>query len=146
MSNFWLNKIDPQAGNRPQQTVSILPTAVSRAWWDDSPQQAPLDAPVAPTQHTVLPQAPERPSKAMSAGLTDKCPACWSGNYMPVMGAAVESSKCFDCGYPVVQSTSGIGVQSAPGQTAQPSRQISGSGGLSNNFNPGSPGHIIAHM
>lgn len=63
---------------------------------------------------------------------------CWSGNYMPVMGATVEFSKCFDCGYPVVQSTSGIGVPNTPGQTTQPSRQISGpGGGLSNNFNPG---------
>jgi hypothetical protein len=70
-----------------------------------------------------------------------RCPGCGSGNYGSSALAPEAKARCYDCGYPVVQSGSGMGtgIQSAGGGPATPARQST----TANNFNPqGIIGHI----
>lgn len=118
-SNWWANKLGtPQA--------NPVPTP-------------PYTPPVAPPYNPV-PQQPTTPPVTPPASATAaRCPGCGSGNY----GSVTPESKarCYDCGYPVVQSGSGVGtgVSQPGGGPATPARQIS----TANNFNPqGIIGHI----
>lgn len=129
MSSFWLNRL---GNNRPPAPAPPL-TAHTRPWWDTTPPPAPPPAPGHQAPHPMTPPAqPQeyRPHQAQSARVAENCPGCFSGNYMPT---GPSTKKCFDCGYPVVQSTTGIGVSSSGGENVQPARQIS----TANNFNPG---------
>jgi len=70
--------------------------------------------------------------------ISPRCPECNSANYAETgktysdSGRAISVTRCFDCGYPVVQTTSGLhGVKSEG--PVQPARQVS----TKNNFNPG---------
>ena len=45
------------------------------------------------------------------------CPSCGSGNYMAAPGR--QYHRCYDCGYPLQQSGSGIGTTQAEGPTKQ---------------------------
>lgn len=61
------------------------------------------------------------------------CPSCGSGNYMKLSPSPNSPYRCFDCGYPLQQSTSGLG--GAVGNNAgpvQPAQQVS----TANNYNP----------
>lgn len=62
---------------------------------------------------------------------TPRCPGCGSSNYG---GTAESRPRCYDCGYPIQQSGSGVvGVQMPQAQgPTQASKQVS----TSNNFNP----------
>lgn len=85
---------------------------MSSNWWATK-----LNAqPSAPTQRPVVPQAPQAPMPQQPMNypptqqqvpLTERCPGCGSNNYG---GATPESRKrCYDCGYPIQQSGSGVG-------------------------------------
>lgn len=71
------------------------------------PPQAPRQAP--PPQQP--PPQPHYQRPTPSSLQQDHCPSCASANYMAPPGTQMK--RCFDCGYPVVQSTSGIGVAGA---------------------------------
>ena len=70
-------------------------------------------------------------TKAQSAKRSDTCPDCGSGNYFAPQGT--QRMRCYDCGYPIQQTGSGIagtgGSSSGPTQKAI---QVGQSGG----FNP----------
>jgi len=88
-------------------------------------------APLPPTYPQPLVQPPaQQPSRLpMSARNTSGCPSCGSGNY----GSTGETrARCYDCGYPVVQSGSGIGGTGSSSGPTLPARQAHGDG-----FNPG---------
>jgi hypothetical protein len=74
------------------------------------PQQPQTPAPtyVAPQPATyVQPQQPQYPPSQQATPQALRCPGCGSGNYG---GATPESRKrCYDCGYPIQQSGSGVG-------------------------------------
>lgn len=53
------------------------------------------------------------------------CPECGSGNYM--QPARNSQHRCFDCNYPVVQSTSGARIGTAT-PFGKPVRQVTGTG------------------
>jgi len=119
-TNWWAGKL-----NAPQTGPSSLPPL--------PPTSPPQPGPYNPVQQPQIPQ--QMPASAMA----QKCPNCRSGNYGS--GDPSIKARCYDCGYPIVQSgsgTPGIGQQSTGG-AAQPTRQIS----TANNFNPqGIIGHI----
>jgi hypothetical protein len=98
------------------------------------PRPTPPVSPPAPTPFNPTPDMPqEAPRLPQSAVNASRCPGCGSGNY----GAVTPESKarCYDCGYPLQQSGSGVGTGiTQPGGSgpAQPARQIS----TANNFNP----------
>ena len=66
-----------------------------------------------PTPSVVQPSYPPA-TPAIPRG--DRCPGCGSGNYG---GATPEARKrCYDCGYPITQSGSGMGKGITSGPTA----------------------------
>jgi len=69
-------------------------------------------------------------TKAQSSRMNDSCPGCYSGNYFAPTGTQMK--RCYDCGYPVVQSGSGAGMPSGSAGPSTPARQVS----TANNFNP----------
>lgn len=103
----------------------------------------PPQTPVTPTPMTAPPTIPpftpptqqpeQEPRLPQSAKQSAYCPECRSSNYGSP--APEIKARCYDCGYPVVQSGSGLGTGISGGQAsgpAQPARQIS----TANNFNP----------
>ena len=70
-------------------------------------------------------------AKAPSSRETDRCPGCYSSNYFAPQGTS--KKRCYDCGYPIIQSGSGAGMPSGNGGgPVLPARQVS----TSNNYNP----------
>lgn len=78
---------------------------------------APVTPQLPPTQQ-VLPESP-------------RCPSCGSNNYG---GTAETRARCYDCGYPIQQSGSGIpGIRGPKAEgPVQPAKQVHSG----NNFNP----------
>ena len=70
--------------------------------------QAPAPRYVAPQPATYAqPQQPQYPPSQQTTPQAERCPGCGSGNYG---GATPEARKrCYDCGYPIQQSGSGVG-------------------------------------
>lgn len=68
-------------------------------------------------------------TKAQTARMNDKCPGCYSGNYFAPQGT--EKKRCYDCGYPIVQSGSGAGMPSGSAGPTQAAKQVHSG----NNFN-----------
>jgi len=105
-------------------------------WWSrkmgTEPARRPLDpAPLRPAVtnpgiSSVLPV----PVKAQSSRQTENCPGCFSPNYMAPQGTQMK--RCYDCGYPLVQSGTGTGIQTEPGVGAAPARQVN----KSSTYNP----------
>lgn len=75
----------------------------------------------APTDRVVT-------KKAMSSREVELCPACNSGNYMSNVGAR---KRCYDCGYPIQQSGTGVG-STGSGGASRPAQQRGQEGG----YNP----------
>lgn len=115
MTDFWSKRLGGTA--RP----SGAPTAPAAL----PPQFRSVSAPSpAPEPHA----APAAPRKAASARQTDLCPGCGSGNYLAPPGGR---ARCYDCGYPIEQSTSGVASTTSQGGTATPAPQAAGySGGF----------------
>lgn len=149
MSDFWGSVLAPVT---PTTTPTQRPGLPPAGTYSPSPFFAPQQ----PAQQFVQQpaQVVEQPGqwgsvagstkKAQSAKQTSHCPGCASGNYLAPEGSG--RARCFDCGYPVIQSTSGGGgLPSEKGVAATPSRQtaLGGAGGVSN-FQPQNPaaGHI----
>jgi hypothetical protein len=112
-------------------------------WWSKKLSQpnVPSVPPVAPPQPVPYsytkqntpvsydPSADQLVTKATSARQVDRCPGCNSGNYMAPQGTSLK--RCYDCGYPLVQSGTGSGIPT-DGAPARPAKQPAvGSG-----FNP----------
>jgi len=118
-SDWWANKLGSGARPAPQALLQ-------------QPQQPAFSQPQ---------QQPNYPPVQQTAPLTERCPGCGSGNYG---GATPESRKrCYDCGYPIQQSGSGVGngIVGQGGQSsgpAQASKQVQAGG-----FNPQT---IIGHI
>lgn len=111
-SSWWANKLGTQ---QPAQPVPPL-----------QPQQ-PAQPYVPPTINVGQTNTPPVAYTPM-----DRCPGCGSGNYG---GATPESRKrCYDCGYPIQQSGSGVsGVRGPRAEgPVQPAKQVHSG----NNFNP----------
>ncbi|MFD9947220.1 hypothetical protein ACFWYW_24040 [Nonomuraea sp. NPDC059023] len=131
MNNFWARKLAAAQGQQPPQanTPASPPAAsAARPWWDPTPAAPPPP----PLEQPALAQDYQAPAAAKSARLTDTCPDCASGNYMRPPGSQA-AMRCFDCGYPVVQTGSGAGGATTPGQPATPARQVHDG---TSNFNP----------
>lgn len=117
-----------------------MPTT-SSDWWaarlakqQPAPQQpAPTYQPQYQQPQQQVPQQPDPEqaarNKARHTTKTGICPECGSDNYM-AMGNS-NASRCFDCGYPVMQSTSGMHATS-DGKAAKPARQPS----MGSGYNP----------
>jgi len=116
-NDWWTKKLNTQPS-----VPSVPPT---------SPRQ-PVPYRYAPASNVPVeydPNADQTVTKAQSARQVDRCPGCNSGNYMAPQGTNLR--RCYDCGYPLVQSGTGTGIPT-DGAPAKPAKQPAvGSG-----FNP----------
>lgn len=123
MSNasWWANKM----GNGGQQRPSTPPVAPPPPRFPVAVPQS--KAPSVPIAYDSVND--QTVTKAQSQALHDRCPECGSDNFF---SATRESTtRCFDCGYPLVQSGSGISSVKTEGPV-RAARQVS----TANNFNP----------
>lgn len=146
MSDFWAKKLGLDSPRSAGYTRTPAPATNPgyRPWWDVTPAPAQqVDSQPAPSQQqTGLTEADKQRlarvmNLAKSARLTETCPECGSGNYMHVEGSNARK-RCFDCGFPVVQS--GSGGLPADGGPATPAAQIHDG---SSNYRPKQPFHHI---
>lgn len=104
----------------------------SQNWWAQKlggqPSAPVVTQPVttANTQRPNLIPNGQNNTPPIVAAPTERCPGCGSNNYG---GATPESRKrCYDCGYPIVQSGSGMGRGIVSGQQTagapQPAKQV----------------------
>lgn len=120
MSDWWSKKL----ANGPAKQ-SVPPTS--------PPSQVPYHPyPQAPNPQVTYDAQQDQTTvtRAQSAKRNDRCPECNSGNYMAPQGTT--RMRCYDCGYPLVQSGSGGGLPSDSSGPATPAKQVSQGGG----FNP----------
>lgn len=106
---------------------------MSSNWWAKklgNPEPQPTATPryVAPQPATYAqPTQPQYPPSQQVTPQASRCPGCGSANYG---GATPESrARCYDCGYPIQQSGSGVGrgIISQGGDSsgpATPARQV----------------------
>ena len=106
-------------------------------WWANklgapaAPQQPQRQGVVQPQPATyVQPQQPQYPPVQQATPQMERCPGCGSSNYG---GATPEARKrCYDCGYPIVQSGSGLGRGIQGGPRAEgpvvPAKQVQAGG------------------
>lgn len=117
--SFWTDKLSGKTPSNAQ------PLAAVQAWWTHEstpPQQeeeAVVPEPARQTRHDVRIAGSPRGTSEGS------CPECDSGNYMAA--SPMVAARCFDCGYPLMQSTSGMAV-SKNTPHGGPVRQVLGDG------------------
>jgi hypothetical protein len=109
---------------------------MSSNWWAQKLNSGPNSTPPTTPPRPVV-QMPEQPVQQQeerrmppSAVQDTRCPGCGGSNYG---GTAETRPRCYDCGYPITQSGSGVrGVSQPTGGPVQPAKQVS----TANNFNP----------
>lgn len=117
-SNWWAQKLG--SGNTPSSTP---PTAQPSR---PAPVVPPSSTSAVPIQYDA--DADQVVTKAPSSKLHDRCPSCDSGNYFAPSPQV--RARCYDCGYPLTQAGTGVGVPTDGRVT--PAKQLS----TANNFNP----------
>lgn len=105
MSNFWSKHLGSSA-----PAPAYQPPA------PPYPQGPPPQYPQQPHE-----QAPAAPRQAMHARDAAMCPSCDGSNYFAAPTEPRAGKRCYECGYPKVQSTSGL-MGSSEGK-ATPARQ-----------------------
>jgi ribosomal protein S27AE len=99
VSNWWAQKLANQGQTiAPSDVPAPQPQPQAQSRYQPQPQvwQRP----------PLVPEGAHRlPASASQSGL---CPNCGSGNYMAAPGSSYQ--RCLDCGYPLVQSGSGMGT------------------------------------
>lgn len=124
-SNWWAQRLGGQQAPVPAQRPTYTPP--------------PQPVPARPAASPMDPSQRRLPDSAPSAG---RCPGCGGGNYVQVGGVVtdrgtVPAMRCYDCGYPLTQSGTGISGVAPTGPT-QKATQIANGG-----WNPGT---IIGHL
>lgn len=120
MSNWWAARLSG-GGNYGTSTTNRTPTPPSR----EGPARP---APPPTTNQQPQPHSQRPPQSSLQQ---DHCPACGSSNYMQAPQYPNSAKRCLECGYPVVQSGSGVsGVGQTDGSVKQ-AKQVQGGG-----FNP----------
>lgn len=133
MSNWWADKLgtprQPQQQPRlPEQQVPVTNPGVTPQYPGYTPNQG---YPPVTQQPPYNPELVGRtlPASAVNAS---RCPNCSSGNYGKM--TAETAARCYDCGYPIQQSGSGMpGVRIPTNGNTEAAKQVS----TANNFNPG---------
>ncbi|MEV6310018.1 hypothetical protein AB0M10_15635 [Streptomyces sp. NPDC051840] len=120
MSDFWLNKIrESQGGNPPARQPQAGLTPTGAPWWAHPTYTRPETPPAAPQAPPEQLQREYQTERAQSSKHSERCPSCASEHYWrPTPNA---QATCFDCGWPVQNSTQGVAIannSSAPRKTS----------------------------
>lgn len=118
-NDWWANKLGTQSAPRSTPATGPAPSNVYRATVNQPTVRVDYDA----AQDQLV-------SKAVSARSSESCPSCFSGNYMSAPGSNT-MKRCYDCGYPIVQSGTGTGLPSQSSGPTVAAKQVGSSG-----FNP----------
>lgn len=125
-SNFWARKL---AGNQPPQQASPVQQPSGLPWWmtpsrvisPPVPAERPEEA---PEGHHVIQPSEINLRKLPSSFQQDRCPTCDSPDYFSP--TPVTRKRCFSCGYPLMQSGSGMSNTESVGRgKGTPARQVS---------------------
>jgi hypothetical protein len=119
-NDWWSRHLGTPAPQQPQNLPQTMPTQYPTYI---APQYQPNP------QVAYDPNSDQLVSKAQTLRMTERCPGCNSGNYFAPTGTKM--MRCYDCGYPVVQSGTGAGMPGGQGAST-PAKQSS----TGNNFNP----------
>jgi hypothetical protein len=136
MSGFWEKVLGtPEPGQpTPPPATDAVP------WWQrtvvDVPQSAP---PAQPVQQPAEPQTQGNPQESMAKTqwakqTTGNCPSCASTNYHAHPDAPNARARCYDCGYPISQSGTGVTLKGNNVGPVKSARQTEAS--KTNDFNP----------
>lgn len=158
--NFWARKIGQM---QPAAPVRSSPnTEHLRPWWSPAPPPPQPDQSQDPDVYNpggeVIDLTRINPRRYAATTQEGSCPQCQSTSYFAAVGTKLK--RCFDCGFPVVQSTSGMsnvqqGAQNS-GAPSSPARQITrmtvtdgsghilgstenAAGGMGSNYHPDTP-------
>ena len=113
-NDWWAKRL-----NTPAQQPPFMPQA---------PSQMPMQpAPSPAQQQPMQPQTSAPATRVPASAAASRCPGCGSGNYG---GATPETRpRCYDCGYPITQTGTGMpGVNAPNSGPTQASRQVSTGG------------------
>jgi len=78
---------------------------MSSNWWANKLGTTPAPRPEATQLPQPTYQQPQQPQYTPPVA-SNNCPGCGSGNYSAAGGGR---ARCYDCGYPIQQSGSGMG-------------------------------------
>jgi hypothetical protein len=113
-SNFWARQV---AKNQPKAPP---PSNTRGPWWHTEtvphPPEPEPESSIKPGE--VIIDRRKFQSQVQDIG---ECPSCGSSNYFKVTGS---KPRCYECGYPVMQSTSGMSATS-DGSPPRQARQVS---------------------
>lgn len=130
-SDFWLNKLR-QSNGAPAPAPAAAPqaglTPQGTPWWSH-PTYGRQPAPEQPQPAPQQPPAPAgeyRTDKALSSRQSERCPSCASDHYwQPTPNVR---ATCFDCGWPVQNSTQGVAIANRDAPAKSSLHQAKGSG------------------
>jgi hypothetical protein len=133
---FWLKKFNEARGGTPPRPQAGL-TPAGTPWWAHPTYTRPETPPAEPASEPQQLQREYQTERAQSAKHSEVCPSCSSEHYWrPTPNS---QATCFDCGWPVQNSTQGVAIannSSAPARVSL--HQAKGSG-----YNPTT---IIGHL
>jgi hypothetical protein len=124
MSDWWSRKLGSE-----QQSSSTPPvrTPAPRRY------TPPVDQPGYKQQVAYDAENDYVTTKAQHQRSESTCPECGSGNYIKVgtasgMNGSFAVQRCYDCGYPAIQTTSGISGKGDPGASSHKAEQVQSGG------------------
>lgn len=140
MPDFWSRL--SATSTEPDTSAEHPRSATGPAWW----QVAAPPAPTAPEPKP--PEAAPEPDENQSLSKTQwakqpaqSCPSCGSSHYMGHPDQPSARPRCYDCGYPVTQSGSGLRLRADSGAPVQAARQTAAS--KTSDFNPQNIFHTL---
>lgn len=144
MTGFWERALGGTVADRPPVNTasSPQPAQSSRPWWQSPTVTTPTVVPVAPPPVAEAVYQPQQASSLRNnAG---GCPECGSGNYSEMRAHGTVTYRCFDCGYPTLQSGSGVrSIKSDGSEPVQAARQVAAGGNFQPNpYGPGGLGSM----
>ncbi|UXX94036.1 hypothetical protein N7U49_21765 [Streptomyces sp. AD2-2] len=126
-SDFWLNKIREANGPQPAQGPQAGLTPAGTPWWAHPTYTRPETPPTVPQSDPQQMQREYQTERAQSAKQSERCPSCQGEHYWRATPNSM--AQCFDCGWPVQNSTQGVAIannSSAPARVSL--HQAKGSG------------------
>lgn len=133
--DFWANVLIQQPP--PQRPTSFQPDT-DVPWWQRATVSAPASPTPLPAEGTqgsaeVDPQASMARTQ-WAKETSGACPNCMSTTYATHPEHPNAKPRCFECGYPLMQSGSGAAARGDRAHPVKEARQVSAA--RSNNFNP----------
>lgn len=141
MADFWSRLSSSAPESTPQHTEQ--PPPAGQAWWQ-------VSVPQAPTPQEPSPGVAQEPDDAEAQSLDrtqwakqtpQSCPSCSSSNYLAHPDQPTVRARCYDCGYPVSQSGSGLRLRMEASGPVQEARQTAAS--KTSDFNPQNVFHTL---